>query len=241
MSRQLIEWCFTLVTLCAACLLISACNSQGTLEEAMLVKESDATFNYLALGDSYTIGQGVTAAERWPMQLSERLEDLSFEVGNVALIAQTGWTTSNLLEAIENTNLAATDYNLVSLLIGVNNQYQGKAFTLFETEFEVLLQKAIEIAGSKEQVFVLSIPDYGVTPFGSNNSESIARELDRYNAHIEQRCEEQAIAFINITPISRVLSDAPGALAKDNLHPSGSQYALWVEEALPAVLEILSK
>jgi acyl-CoA thioesterase-1 len=212
-------------------------------EDIVIATENEEmpSMNYLALGDSYTIGQGVPMSDRWPIQLSQQLVQNDFALEKVDFIAQTGWTTSNLLNAIENTNLDSTNYQLVSLLIGVNNQYQGKPFSLYEAEFDLLLKKAIEIAGEKEKVFAVSIPDYGVTPFRGNNSESIAREIDQYNAYAKQKCDEQNIPFIDITPISRQLGDSPGALAADNLHPSGSQYAQWVEEALPAVLEILNK
>ncbi|MGK0391245.1 MAG: acyl-CoA thioesterase-1 [Maribacter sp.] len=192
---------------------------------------------YLALGDSYTIGQGVEESQRWPNQLSERLEENDYEISRKNIIAQTGWKTSDLLNAIE--NVSPEDYNLVSLLIGVNNQFQNQSFEIFNTEFDSLLNKSILFAGTRERVFVLSIPDYGVTPFGSNNSEQIAQELDMYNNYMKQRCLDEDVPFIDITGISRQLGNSPGALASDNLHPSSSQYTNWVEEILPVVLEIL--
>lgn len=131
----------------------------------------ETDLQYLALGDSYTIGQGVSESERWPVQLSQRIEQETTLSVEVEIIAETGWTTSNLLSAINSYDINTGDYNLVSLLIGVNNQYQGKPFSLYETEFDSLLQTAIDIAGPDGSVFVVSIPDYGVTPFGSSNSE----------------------------------------------------------------------
>ena len=195
------------------------------------------SIRYLALGDSYTIGQGVADALRWPNQLGDSLAVLSYTVDTVAIIAQTGWTTANLLQAIENAD--PSGYNLVSLLIGVNNQYQGQDFGIFQNEFDSLLEISIALAHSADRVFVVSIPDYGVTPFGSSNSEVIGQEIDLYNAYIAERCAAQAIPFINITEISRALGDNPGALAPDNLHPSGTQYSEWVGAILPVVVEIL--
>lgn len=197
------------------------------------------TIDFLALGDSYTIGQSVDPGDRWPNQLVVALKDNSYMVRDFKIIAQTGWTTSNLLTAIDAAELG--QYNLVSLLIGVNNQYQRKPFDLFESEFEILLNKAIDLAGGKDNVFVVSIPDYGVTPFGSSNSSTIAMELDEYNSFMEERCTELEIPFIDITSISRMMGSNEGALAPDNLHPSGEQYTRWTEVIYPAVVNLLSQ
>lgn len=194
--------------------------------------------HYLALGDSYTIGQGVQESERWPNQLSEMLTQNGVEIPETKIIAKTGWRTNNLIQAIADSTL--TDFNLVSLLIGVNNQFSGQSFEIFTAEFDSLLSISIDIAGDKERVFVVSIPDYGVTPFGSANSENIAREIDMYNNYIKLKCNEQSILFINITEISRQLGALPGSLAPDNLHPSGNQYSLWVDEIFPNVNDMLS-
>ena len=193
---------------------------------------------YLALGDSYTIGQGVDLADRWPLQLGAKLIENSFSLEKNDIIAQTGWETTDLLNAIADSSLE--DYNLISLLIGVNNQFSNRPFETYTNEFDLLLDQAIELVGTN-RTFVISIPDYGVTPFGSNNSENIALELDEYNAYAASKCQTLNIPFINITEISRQLGDANGALATDNLHPSGMQYGKWVEEMLPVVLEILEE
>lgn len=192
------------------------------------------SIRYLALGDSYTIGQSVAEELRWPNQLGDTLTALDYTLDTVAIIAQTGWTTSNLLQAIESAD--PSGYNLVSLLIGVNNQYQGQDFSIFQNEFDSLLNISIDLANSEDRVFVVSIPDYGVTPFGSSNSEIIGQQLDMYNAYMAEQCEAQDIPFINITEISRELGASPGALAPDNLHPSGAQYSEWVGAILPVVL-----
>ncbi len=187
---------------------------------------------YLALGDSYTIGQSVDTSDRWPIQLDAKLKDEGFTVERTDIIAQTGWKTSDLLNAIEGTNLE--DYNLISLSIGVNNQFSGIPFEVYTSEFDELLGRIIDAAGSS-RVFIVSIPDYGVTPFGSNNSETIAQELDEYNEYARLKCDTLNIPYINITEISRILGASEGALASDNLHPSGTQYALWVDEMIPTV------
>lgn len=196
---------------------------------------------FLALGDSYTIGQGVAEQDRWPNQLVVELEANSFDVQKLETIAQTGWRTGNLISAVQQN--FPQDFNLVSLLIGVNNQFNNLDFQTFIEDFETLIQMSINIAGGSDHFFVVSIPDFGVTPFGNawNNSEVIASELNMYNNHMMQRCAELNIPFINITEISRNLGSSEGTLAKDNLHPSGFQYSMWIEEILPEVLEILSQ
>ena len=194
------------------------------------------TVKYLALGDSYTIGQGVEESERWPNQLSAQLESNGIDVQKTQIIAQTGWKTSDLLNGIADSTL--NDYDLISLLIGVNNQFWSQPFDVFQTEFDSLVNIAIEAVG-EERIFIVSIPDYGVTPFGSSNSENIANDIDMYNGYISERCAEEGFPFINVTEISRQLGDSDGALAADNLHPSGYQYSLWVNEMLPSVLDLI--
>lgn len=206
-------------------------------EEIPTEEETDKVINYLALGDSYTIGQNVDVLSRWPNQLGDSLTKKEYKLENIDIIAQTGWTTSYLLNALENADLK--EYSLVSLLIGVNNQFQNQPFVKFKAEFDLLLEQSIELAGNSERVFVVSIPDYGVTPFGSSNSTQIGLELDMYNQYISDKCDAENIRFVDITEISRELGDSPGALASDNLHPSGSQYSAWVEKILPEVLDIL--
>ena len=225
-QKQLFSFYFLVAT---TCFLLNSCREKETPEPPIIVK-------YLALGDSYTIGQGVDTLDRWPNQLSAQLISNGIDVQKTDIIAQTGWRTSNLLNALGNSSL--DDYNLISLLIGVNNQFWGEPFDIFQSEFDSLLNITIDLVG-KERLFIVSIPDYGVTPFGSNNSENIAEDIDLYNNYIEERCSLEGLAFINITEISRQLGDSEGALASDNLHPSGSQYAKWVEELFPIVLNLI--
>lgn len=211
-------------------------------EETVEESETNETVRFLALGDSYTIGQGVEISERWPNQLNSKLKEIDINLDETKIIAQTGWKTSNLINAIENNDLSnMSDEAIVSLLIGVNNQFSNSAFDIFESEFNILLDKAILLAGSDERVFVVSIPDYAVTPFGQSDSAQISIEIDMYNEYIENRCDALDIPYINITEISRSLADGDNALALDNLHPSAYQYELWVYEILPIVIEILSE
>ena len=207
-------------------------------EEIDVNENDDKTLiTFLALGDSYTIGQGVPENLRWPNQLKTELLKSDKNISDIDFIAQTGWTTSDLLLAIEGEKPETHD--LVSLLIGVNNQYQGIPFYVFETEFDSLLNIAIDLAGNNQRVFVVSIPDYGVTPFASSFSEQITEEINTYNHYIEDRCKFLGIPFIDVTGISRELGDSNNALANDGLHPSGFQYGKWVEEIIPVVVELL--
>ena len=212
-------------------------NQQITMEET--TSGQSTPIRYLALGDSYTIGQGVPEELRWPNQLAEKLRDARYNVSEVNIIATTGWTTRDLLNGIEATN--PDKHELVSLLIGVNNQYQKLAFDKYENEFLELLDIAIDLAGGKENVFVVSIPDYGVTPFGSGDPVGIGKEIDRYNAFAQKQCAEMGIPFIDITGISRELGNGEGALASDRLHPSGMQYTRWTDAILPVVIEVISQ
>lgn len=201
--------------------------SKGELPKG---EETTETFSYLALGDSYTIGESVDEAERWPVQLATKLATEGIQVLSPKIIARTGWTTDELQAAIEGSALADT-FELVSLLIGVNNQYRGYAFDRYEKEFVALLDRAIAFAkGDKSKVFVVSIPDYGATPFGQGtNPQKIGEELDQYNAYAQSICKAREIPFYNITPISREAVNDLELVASDNLHPSGKMYRQWVE------------
>lgn len=192
---------------------------------------------YLALGDSYTIGESVSYQERWPSQLIDSLAQRNYQIDTLHYIATTGWTTQNLLNGINNQNLEDKNFNLVSVLIGVNNQYQNKAFSLFLTQFPQLLDSAIHYAGGDtSSVFVLSIPDYAYTPFGqASNPNQISQEIDQYNASKDSICQVYGIKYFNITPISRQGLNQPSLVAPDGLHPSGEQYGLWVQEVLNCI------
>lgn len=199
------------------------------------------TYKYLALGDSYTIGESVCETCNYPQQLTDSLNVISKEKASVKIIAKTGWTTSNLLSAIAAEN-PSKDYDLVTLLIGVNNQYQGKSFSLYEEEFPKLLDMAIAFAkGKPENVIVLSIPDYGFTPFGqkSGKAEKATKELERYNIYAKKIASERGVHFENITPITQKGLENPALVASDGLHPSEVAYKMFVEKMFEKASEIL--
>jgi lysophospholipase L1-like esterase len=193
---------------------------------------------FLALGDSYTIGESVSEAERWPVQLAALLRNQGFTVDDPQIIARTGWTTDELSAAIDAANPQGP-YDLVSLLIGVNNQYRGRDSEQYRTEFIALLQRAIGFAGGQpSHVLVLSIPDWGVTPFASNSDAAkIAAEIDTYNAINKEESERAGVHYVDVTPVSRTAATDPSLIANDGLHPSGPMYTEWAKLALPAACE----
>ena len=181
----------------------------------------DDKVKFLALGDSYTIGESVVATERWPVQLMDSLNARGLEFVDHKIIAVTGWRTDNLKDAIHDAKIKKDEYSLVSLLIGVNNFYQGKTVESYKPEFEELLRTAISIAGGvTSRVFVLSIPDYGYTPFGKNNQETISKGIDAFNAANQAITQNLGVRYINITDISRRGLSEPDLVAFDGLHPS---------------------
>ncbi|WP_420582124.1 SGNH/GDSL hydrolase family protein [Reichenbachiella sp.] len=198
------------------------------------------TYKYLALGDSYTIGEAVAADERWPHILQGRLIGDGIKVELPRIIATTGWTTDELQAAIDKEK-PAKNYDLVSLLIGVNNQYRGYPIDQYKKEFESLLQQAIAFTQDRaDRTFVLSIPDYGVTPFAAEKDPSkIGRELDEYNAVAKSICGKYEVAFVDITPGSRKAASDPTLVAEDGLHPSGKMYKEWVDASYPIVKSML--
>ena len=194
-------------------------------------------YSYLALGDSYTIGEKVDKSQRWPVQLVDSLQERGIAIEEPRIIAKTGWTTTDLLDAIEKQS-PEKNYDLVTLLIGVNNQYQGKPIQQYRREFTKLLNKSISFAnGNTERVFVVSIPDYGVTPFGQQKDpEKIAEELTQYNEIARTISEKNGITFINITPISLQAKTDSSLIAEDDLHPSGKMYQQWMKKIIPKVI-----
>ncbi len=199
---------------------------------------SNQTYRYLALGDSYTIGESVTEEERWPNQLAA-LVNSSKEI-DVTIVARTGWTTSELWQGIQAANPQGT-YDMVSLLIGVNNQYRGYDMDEYRDEFKFLLEKAIEYAGGKpEHVIVLSIPDWGVTPFATGRDRGqISSEINTFNQINLEESQKAGIHYVDITPVSREAVYNSSLIAGDGLHPSGKMYAEWAKQVLPIAVEIL--
>ncbi|MEM0517990.1 SGNH/GDSL hydrolase family protein [Aequorivita flava] len=205
------------------------------------LSSEETTHTYLALGDSYTIGESVCDSCNYPKQLTASLNAVLKKKTTVKIIAKTGWTTTNLLTAIVNEN-PPKNYDLVTLLIGVNNQYQGKPFSVYEEEFSELLEKAIEFAkGKTENVIVLSIPDYAFTPFGqkSEKAEKISKELEKYNAYAERKAKEKSVLFTNITPITQQGLENPALIASDGLHPSEVAYKKFVDKLFQVAKNIL--
>jgi len=184
---------------------------------------------FLALGDSYTIGEGVPEEDRWPKQFADALNLRGIKTSELTILARTGWRTDNLLDAVGSANPFG-NYNLVALLIGVNNQFQGTDIKIYPVEFRKLLEIAIaKCNGRKEGVFVLSIPDYGYTPFGLSDQAIISGEINEYNQINRSIAISMGVAYYDITPISREVITKPEYLAPDNLHPSGEMYGKWVE------------
>ena len=192
----------------------------------------DREVRMLALGDSYTIGESVDMNQRWPHQFVVELRKLGTKALLPDYIATTGWTTKDLIQGIADSLNMEKDYNLVSILIGVNNQYQGKAITIYEPELRTIIDLAIEIAGQDTtRVFMLSIPDYAYTPFRKGD-KIISSEIDKYNEINKRVALEYGIVWVDITPISRRGLNGPALVAEDGLHPSGEQYRVWVEKII---------
>ena len=189
-------------------------------------------YTYLAIGDSYTIGEGVLPEENFPSQTVALLKKFSAP----QIIAKTGWTTDELDSAIDAANISKT-FDIVTLLIGVNNQYRGRSVSEYKTQFDHLLQRAIHFSGNKaNRVFVLSIPDWGVTPFAyDRDRSSIAAAIDAYNSTAQKICEQHHVVFIDITTSQRADGNKLEFLVADGLHPSGKEYAKWAEKLAKVV------
>lgn len=221
-------------------ILMTACSAENptNMEPDDLIDTSK--YRYLSLGDSYTIGESVAPEERWSMILTDMLRKNNVNIADPEIIARTGWTTAELMDGIKNRNPKGP-YNLVSLLIGVNNQYRGQSLERYRTELQELLQQAIGFTGGNiERVFMLSTPDWGVTPFAKGSDQAkTASEIDAFNQVAKEECERLGIAFVDITPISRTAKNAISQIADDGLHFSGKMYRQWAEKALPTVQRLL--
>lgn len=202
----------------------------------------NAPVRWLALGDSYTIGEGVAEGERWPELLASRLAGAGVDIPAPRIIASTGWTTDELSTAMDIAEPLGR-WDLVSLLIGVNNQYRSRSAADYRGEFHALLKRAIALAGDRpSRVVVLSIPDWGVTPFATaqgRDAQQIAGELDDYNVVAAELCASHDVALVDITSVSRDRGGEVAMLVDDGLHPSAGMYALWVDAALPVLAGML--
>ncbi|MEO8671625.1 MAG: SGNH/GDSL hydrolase family protein [Tahibacter sp.] len=197
---------------------------------------------YLALGDSYTIGEAVAETLRWPQQLAVQLRQNGFDIADPRILARTGWTTDELAAAMDAERFDPP-YDLVSLSIGVNNQYRGRSADEYRNEFVDLLRRAIALAGDRPtRVFVVSIPDWGVTRFGRGSGRDltqISAELDAFNAINRTEAQRLGAGWADVSALSRAQTDDASQLADDGLHPSGAQYTRWLRTILPAARNAL--
>jgi len=202
--------------------------------------EQKKAYSYLALGDSYTIGQSVTASENFPNQTVQLLNQQNYNFKSPEILATTGWTTDELQTNINN-HTFTPPYDFVSLLIGVNNQYRGRSIENYKPEFESLLKQAIQFAGGNaSRVIVVSIPDWGVTPFANGRDRAqIAKEIDDYNAANKYISVIYKVNYIDITPGSREAATDLSLVAGDGLHPSAKEYARWAQKVFTAIKQQL--
>ena len=207
---------------------------------AMTTINDTAVTTWLALGDSYTIGESVPVHDRYPVQTCELLKVEGIRVADPEIIAVTGWTTQNLWNAVKDKPLTPT-FSLVSLLIGVNNQYQGRSLEEYKQQFTILLQRAIQLAENKPgHVFVLSIPDYSITPFAvHSDKEKIAAEIDSFNNANKEISLALHTRYLDITPASRKAAADPSLIAADGLHFSGKEYHAWSAMLAPLIKSAL--
>ena len=208
-----------------------------------VIHHREKTFTYLALGDSYTIGQSVPETENFPNQVVTLLKKDSLK-GQLKIIATSGWTTDQLKTAIvhaENEGSLLVNYDIVTLLIGVNNQYQGRDAADYKSKFEELLQKAVALAGNKaNHVIVISIPDWGVTPFGlTRDPVKTAKEIDAYNIINKQLAQQYEVNYTEVTGYTREAANDNSLLAVDGLHYSGKEYAIWAEKLAEIIKVVL--
>jgi lysophospholipase L1-like esterase len=200
------------------------------------------TYSYLALGDSYTIGENVPIYDSFPYQTVQLLRKAGYSFYAPEIVAKTGWTTDELQAGIANNKLLP-QYDIVSLLIGVNNQYRGRSLQEYTEHFEALLKRAIAFANNKHtHVFVLSIPDWGVTPFAKDRSSAtIAHEIDSFNAVNKLFAEKYNVNYIDITAGTRLAANDTSLLAPDQLHYSGKEHLNWAEKISKKIQQLIPK
>jgi lysophospholipase L1-like esterase len=200
-----------------------------------------AEVRILALGDSYTIGEAVAAGERWPVRLAALLRARGIAVAEPDIVARTGWTTDELSAGIDAAQPRGP-YDIVTLLLGVNNQYRGRPATEYREQFSALLARAVGFAGSKaDHVVILSIPDWGVTPFAAGRDRArIARDIDEFNAIAREEASRVGARYVDVTGISRRAASEPALVAHDGLHPSAPMYEEWARAVFPVAASIVT-
>lgn len=221
-----------------ALVLVACAPKTGGVVSDTMTNATNARF--LALGDSYTIGEAVAEAERWPVQLAEALRARGMKVQDPVIIARTGWTTDELDAAID-TAKPEGSFELVTLLIGVNDQYRGRDAESYRVPFRKVLDRAIAFAGgSASRVVVVSIPDWGVTPFAQGRDRAaISAAIERFNAVNREEAAKSGAHYVDVTPVSRGAAADRALSAGDGLHPSGAMYQKWSALVLPGAMEIL--
>lgn len=225
--------------ICILSFFLSACSKNAPNSTVVTTPSSPAIHTWLALGDSYTIGQGVADNERFPAQTAALLLQQGIQVQAPTYIATTGWTTTNLQANINNNY--PNKHTVVSLLIGVNDQYQQRDTTGYRQRFTSLLVKAIELAnGKKQNVFVLSIPDYSVTSFAASyDTAQIRKEIDWFNNINYNVTQQYNCPYLDITPSTREGRTNRSLIASDGLHPSGAEYKRWADKLAPMIAQVL--
>ena len=199
-----------------------------------------SSYTLLCLGDSYTIGEMVPPKENFPNQTVQFLFKDGYDFDSPEIIAKTGWTSDELQAAVNKHSFKAS-YDFVTLLIGVNDQYRGRNVDEYKTQFESLLNQAIQFAkGMADHVIVLSIPDWGSTPFAKDRDRSkIGREIDAFNEANKQIAEQYSVQYIDITTGLREAANDPSLITSDGLHPSGKEYAKWAEKILEIIKSVI--
>ena len=194
------------------------------------ISPNNESYSFLALGDSYTVGEGVSYEESWPSQFVDYALDRGIDFKNPELIAQTGWKTYDLLDAIKSSNLSVK-YDFISLLIGVNNQFNSRPLTEFEDDLNEILTEINYLKKGNSKVIVISIPDWGYSPYGSSyDRDRISDEIDQFNNILKKISEQNNLNFVDVTQISRLAIKEPNLISEDKLHPSGLMYLEWVEK-----------
>ncbi|WP_231460479.1 MULTISPECIES: SGNH/GDSL hydrolase family protein [unclassified Pedobacter] len=228
--------------LSSGCTKVKTMPAKNSTDNSLVTKNTTGVFTYLALGDSYTIGEAVQQNDSFPYQLKNLLVKNGFTVENPKIVAKTGWTTDELQGAIAQAKISQK-FDFVTLLIGVNNQYRSYSLETYKKEFRELLETAIGFAGGKKaRVFVVSIPDWGVTPFaksGFKSADAIAKEIDAFNSAAEKITNDTGVSFTNITPGSRMAANDLTLVASDGLHPSGKMYSNWASALEPKISSVL--